>query len=256
MRADLYLTENGIAASRQKAKNMITDGVVYADGKQVIKPSEELNCETIEIRGEIMPYVSRGGLKLQGAFEAFGLSPENMIALDVGASTGGFTDCLLQYGAKKVYAVDCGHSQLDKSLLNDERVISIENCNARFLNCDIIPEKCDICVMDVSFISQTLIHNAISDIIKSNGFFISLIKPQFESKRSDIGKNGIVKDEKIRQNAVNKVTESALASGFSLLSYKESPIKGGDGNIEYIALFKKCADKRNGEIYEKNSNHT
>ena len=238
MRADLYLVEKGIVSSRQKAKTLIEEGKVFADGKQVTKASQNLNDEDIEIRGEILPYVSRGGLKLKAAIDTFDIEVKDMICLDVGASTGGFTDCLLQHGAKKVYAVDCGHGQLDKKLLCDERVINIEGCNARDISDEIIPEKVDVCVMDVSFISQTLIHSAIASLMKSDALFVTLIKPQFEVGRSNIGKNGIVKDDKVRRFAIDKVIESCSANGFSYIGHIDSPIKGGDGNTEFLAVFK------------------
>ncbi len=238
MRADLYLVEQGIAKSRKKAQDMIDDGLVYADGIKLTKASKNIEDAEIEIRGEIMPYVSRGGLKLKGAIDSFELEVNGKVCLDVGASTGGFTDCLLQEGATKVYAVDCGHGQLDPDLEKDMRVISIEGCNARDISLEIIPEPIDICVMDVSFISQTLIHPALASVLNEGAEFISLIKPQFEVGKSNIGKNGIVKDEKARQNAVDKVIESASACGFILIDKIVSPIKGGDGNTEYIGRFR------------------
>lgn len=238
MRADVFLVERGIAASRQKAKVMIEEGIVYADGKQVIKPSAELNDVSIEIRGEIMPYVSRGGLKLKAALDGFGIDVAGMVCLDVGASTGGFTDCLLRHGAARVYAVDCGHDQLASSLCNDPRVISIEGCNARDISPCIINESIDVCVMDVSFISQTLIHPALVSVIKKGAVYLSLIKPQFEAGRSNIGKNGIVKSEKARNEAIQRVVASAEACGFTFIDKIISPITGGDGNIEYIGFFK------------------
>ncbi len=238
MRADIYLVERGIAQSRQKAKTMIEEGIVYADGKLVAKASADLDNSEIEIRGEIMPYVSRGGMKLKGAIDVFHLDVSGKVCLDVGASTGGFTDCLLQHGAAKVYAVDCGHGQLNKKLCNDPRVNSSEGVNARDISPVIIPEKIDVCVMDVSFISQTLIHPALTSVLKNNAMFVTLIKPQFEVGRSNIGKNGIVKSEKARQDSINRVVDSAAAVGFKLIDKMISPIKGGDGNIEYIGCFR------------------
>ena len=238
MRADLYLVEKGIAKSRKKAQDMINEGIVYADGTILTKASKNLDDAVIEIRGELMPYVSRGGLKLKGAIDSFGIDVTDKICLDVGASTGGFTDCLLQEGALMVYAVDCGHGQLDAELSADPRVVSIEGCNARDISGDIISEPIDICVMDVSFISQTLIHPALTSVLKKNAEFITLIKPQFEVGRSNIGKNGIVKDDKARQAAIDKVIESASACGFVFLDKIVSPIKGGDGNTEYIGRFR------------------
>ncbi len=238
MRADLFLVEKGIAKSRKKAQDMINEGIVYVDGIKLDKASKNIEDADVEIRGEIMPYVSRGGLKLKGAIESFKLDVSDKVCLDVGASTGGFTDCLLQEGASKVYAVDCGHGQLDPELERDIRVISIEGCNARDISKRIIPEEIDVCVMDVSFISQTLIHPALASVLKCGAEFITLIKPQFEVGRSNIGKNGIVKDEKARQKAIDKVIESASACGFSFVDKIVSPIKGGDGNTEYIGRFR------------------
>ena len=238
MRADIFLVEKGIASSRQKAKNLIEEGLVYADGILVTKCSRELSDEDIEIRGEVMPYVSRGGLKLKGALDLFGIDVKGSVCLDIGASTGGFTDCLLQHGAKRVYAVDCGHGQLDSRLVNDDRVVSIEGCNARELSYGMIGESADVCVMDVSFISQTLIHPAITALMSYGAVFITLIKPQFEAGRSNIGKNGIVKSEKARNESVEKVIASAVACGFRFIDKMISPITGGDGNIEYIGYFK------------------
>lgn len=238
MRADLFLVEKGIARSRKRAQDMIAEGVVYADGILLTKPSRDLNDAEIEIKGEIMPYVSRGGLKLKGAIDNFKIDVMDRICLDVGASTGGFTDCLLQEGAVKVYSVDCGHGQLDEKLEKDEKVVSIEGCNARDISPVIIPEPVELCVMDVSFISQTLIHPALASVLKDGAELVSLIKPQFEVGRANIGKNGIVKNEKAVKNALDNVTASAEACGFKLIDLMTSPIKGGDGNTEYIGYFR------------------
>lgn len=238
MRADIFLVEKRYAASRQKAKSMIEEGLVYVDGVKLIKASQNVaDGSTAQIRGDVMPYVSRGGLKLKGAIDVFGLDISGMVCIDIGASTGGFSDCLLQHGAKKVYAVDCGHGQLDKKIACDARVVSIEGFNARELCYDTIGEKADIIVMDVSFISQTLIHPVLTTVLKNGGSYITLIKPQFEAGRSNVGKNGIVKNEKARISALEKVIGSAESCGFKLCKYVTSPITGGDGNIEYLALF-------------------
>ena len=221
------------------SKTVIIDkNIVYADGEKVTKSSQNIDGAVIEIRGEVLPYVGRGGLKLKGAIDRFGIDVSSLVCIDVGASTGGFTDCLLQHGAKKVYAVDCGHGQLDPKLLGDPRVISMEGFNARELSPCAIPEPCDIAVMDVSFISQTLIHPALKTVMKDNAVFLSLIKPQFELGRSLVGKKGIVKDEKSRKAAIDKVVESARVCGFKLIDICTSPITGGDGNIEYIGYFR------------------
>lgn len=238
MRADLYLVEKGIAKSRKKAQDMIQEGIVYVDGIKLTKSSKNIDDAEIDIRGEVMPYVSRGGLKLKGAIDSFRIDIKDKICLDVGASTGGFTDCLLQEGALKVYAVDCGHGQLDDDLVRNKSVISIEGCNARDISREIIPEMIDVCVMDVSFISQTLIHPVLPSVLNVGAEFITLIKPQFEAGKSNVGKNGIVKDEKARSKAVEIVIESAQACGFVFIDKIISPIKGGDGNIEYIGRFR------------------
>ena len=250
MRADVYLAEKGYAKSRQKAKNLIEQGFVYANGKPVLKASQVLTDENVEIIGDMLPYVSRGGLKLEGALKNFHINVEGAVCIDVGASTGGFTDCLLQNGAKKVYAVDCGHDQLDFALASDDRVVSIEGFNARELSENVIPEKVNVATMDVSFISQTLIHSALSSILSDNAVFITLIKPQFEAGRQNIGKNGIVKSEKARKDSVQRVIDSCDSLGFELKGVIESPIKGGDGNTEYIACF---VYRHNGEMNEKDS---
>ncbi|MBR6514271.1 MAG: TlyA family RNA methyltransferase [Clostridia bacterium] len=238
MRADIYLVEKGIAQSRKKAQDMISEGIVYADGALITKASRDLVDAVIEIRGEVMPYVSRGGLKLKGALDRFAPLVADMICLDIGASTGGFTDCLLQEGAVRVYAVDCGHGQLDKRLSEDTRVISIEGCNAREISREIIPEEIGLCVMDVSFISQTLIHSALTSVLGNGAYLITLIKPQFEVGRANIGKNGIVKNEKAVKAAIENVIASAEACGFRYIDIMTSPIKGGDGNTEYIGYFR------------------
>lgn len=238
MRADLYLVEKGLAKSRKKAQDMINEGIVYVDGIKLTKPSKNIDDAEIDIRGEVMPYVSRGGLKLKGAIDSFRIDVKDKICLDVGASTGGFTDCLLQEGALKVYAVDCGHGQLDADLAKNVSVISIEGCNARDISREIIPEMIDVCVMDVSFISQTLIHPVLPSLLNKHAEFITLIKPQFEVGKINIGKNGIVKDEKARKSAVENVIESAKACGFEFIDIITSPIKGGDGNTEFIGRFR------------------
>ena len=241
MRADSYLVLHGYAASRELAKKMIFDGRVFINGRAVVKASNNVE-ETDEInilKSESYEYVSRGGYKLEAAIKSFGVNVDGFVAADLGASSGGFCDCLLHHGASKVYAVDCGSGQLAAKLKDDSRIISIENTNARFIDDSLFGEKTDIVVMDLSFISQTLVFPAVSRILKPSGIFISLIKPQFEVGRAGIGKNGIVKNEKLRILSVKRVTENAELFGFKLRDNGiiESPIKGGDGNIEYLAVF-------------------
>lgn len=241
MRFDIYLYQNGFAKSRQKAQELISAGAVTLDGIVVTKSSyaiEEGVPHDVRVT-ETCPFVSRGGLKLEDALNTFHISVKGTTAIDVGASTGGFTDCLLKRGAAKVYAVDAGFAQLDPALKADPRVVSIERFNARDLNSDVIDTLCDFAVMDVSFISQTLILPALSGVLKSGAQFVSLIKPQFEAGRSAIEKNGIVKNPAYRFLAVKRVLHAAEALGFFCLGIKRSPIKGGDGNTEYLAVFRK-----------------
>ncbi len=238
MRADLLLYRKGIAKSRENAKKLILAGAVSINGKTISKPSEDFNEDAAVTLTEssVNKYVGRGGLKLEHALESFNISVEGFTALDIGASTGGFTDCLLQHGAVKVYAVDVGSNQLAPSLLSDKRVISIEKCNARE-PISALNELCDIAVMDVSFISQTLLYQTVYTHLKSGGIFISLIKPQFEAGRENISSGGIVKDEKIHRIIIEKIKASAAQCGFEMTSLTTSPIKGGDGNTEYLASF-------------------
>jgi len=243
MRLDVYLFKNELTSSRQKAQNLIADGNVYVNGKQITKSSYDVGNDAVEIRGEIMPYVSRGGLKLEAALREFNIDCNDFVAIDIGASTGGFTDCLLQHGVTKVYAVDCGENQLAGKISNDNKVISVENCNARYINRDVIPELCDIAVMDVSFISQTLIYPALVNIMKTGGYLITLIKPQFEAGYGNVGKHGIVKDTAVHEKIIENIITAALKYNLHYRTHITSPIQGGDGNTEYLALF----SYKNGE---------
>ena len=242
MRLDLFLVDKALADSRQRAQRLIKNGCVSVDGKILTKPSEDVdtaNEHLIEItETDDERYVSRGGLKLEGALSAFGISPEGMICADIGASTGGFTDCLLQNGAEKVYAFDSGSGQLHSKLKNDKRVISKEGFNARYITLSDVGERVDMVVMDVSFISQTIIIPALVKLLRENGIFVTLIKPQFEAGRSALGKNGIVKHKEDRLTAVKRVLDCARENGLSLSGLIRSPIKGGDGNEEFLAAFK------------------
>lgn len=239
MRLDVYLNENNMCESRKKASDCIKEGLVRVNGRVVIKPAFDVSeGDTVEIVGDTCPYVGRGGYKLEGALKMFGVDVSGAVCIDVGSSTGGFTDCLLQHGASKVFAVDSGKDQLHERLRSDPRVVCMESCNARGLTPADIGQLCDVAVMDVSFISQTLLHEGVASVLKDGGLFISLIKPQFEVGKSGIGKNGIVKDEKIRRSACTKVVEKALEYGFVNVGIIDSPIAGGDGNREYLALFR------------------
>ena len=240
MRLDKYLAQQGLADSRTRAAGMIEAGLVKVNGILQKKVSFDVpDGATVEITGALLPFVSRGGLKLKGALDVFGLSPKGMVCADIGASTGGFTDCLLQEGAVKVYAIDSGRDQLHEKLRTDSRVVSMESFNARSLTPAHLGEPIDLAVTDVSFISQTLLHEAIASVLKDGGLFVSLIKPQFEVGRENLGKGGIVKNPKVRREAARRVMASALSAGLSPIAITESPIAGGDGNIEYLAYFRK-----------------
>lgn len=240
MRIDTYLFEKGFSSSRTKAKEMLEAGRVSVNGCVVTKASFDVGDEVdIDIAPALVTeFVGRGGLKLEAALDAFGVNPNLRICADIGASTGGFTDCLLKRGASKVYAIDSGTGQLVKELLNDERVVSIEGFNARYMTSeDIGGDKASLVVMDVSFISQKLIYPAIKAICTEDADIITLIKPQFEAGRENIGKNGIVKSEKIRQKVIEDITENGKLFGFERAGLIESPIKGGSGNTEYLIHF-------------------
>ncbi len=239
MRVDLYLTEAGYTASRKKAQDLIAAGAVTVDGVVVKKPSAPIN-EAIEHEVRIEPifrYVSRGGMKLEAALDAFGISVNRKKAVDVGASTGGFTDCLLKRGAAHVVAVDAGIGQLHESLRADPRVTVIEHFNAREMTAETTDGLCDVAVADVSFISQTYVIPPIASVLVPNGGFVSLIKPQFEAGRQGLGKNGIVTSAAYRFLAAKRVIACALENGLDCVGLIPSPIEGGDGNKEYLAYF-------------------
>ena len=242
MRIDAYLFAAGKAKSRTAAQAMIEEGRVYFHNQLVKKSSFDIpegQDSLLEIRSGGCPYVSRGGLKLEAALNAFSLDVYGVCALDVGASTGGFTDCLLQKGARKVYAVDSGKAQLDSTLAEDSRVILRESCNARYLSPDDFEDSIDLIVMDVSFISQILLYPALSSLVKAGAHMVTLVKPQFEVGRSGVGRGGIVKSEALRQEALKNVCRAAEDYGFEVVATITSPIRGGDGNVEFLACFRK-----------------
>ncbi len=239
MRLDVYITEKNLVASRAKAQEMIKNGAVTVNAKTVFKASLAV-CETdrIEvIENPLQRYVGRGGLKLEAALKRFAVRVAGRVSIDIGASSGGFTDCLLQNGASFVYAVDTGYGQLHPSLLGDARVCNMENTNARYLSRADFSPLPNLAVMDVSFISQTLILPALADILPQGGILLTLIKPQFELDKTALGKNGIVKEQKQRNKAIEKVKSCASGLGFRFVDVMESVITGGDGNIEYMAFF-------------------
>ena len=239
MRADVFLFTHGFAESRSQAAVLIGNGV-YISGKKIPKPSfiipDDTPAHAVNIEKKL-PFVSRGGLKLESALIAFHLEVAGFCVLDIGASTGGFTDCLLRYGADFVYALDVGHGQLAPSLAADPRVENIEGCNARYMAPSLFSRHIDMAVTDISFISQKLIYGAVRGLLDDGAPFVSLIKPQFEAGRENIGKGGIVKDPRVHESVIRDIRESALASGLAMRGICPSPIAGGDGNREYTALF-------------------
>ena len=240
MRLDAFLADGGFCTSRTEAKNFILEGAVSVDGRLIKKPSFETSgSEKIFVDKSMKKYVSRGGLKLEAALDHFDISVECVDAIDVGASSGGFTDCLLQRGAHHVIAVDSGTMQLSPMLRADTRVTVFENFNARYMEPSHFGREIDFAVMDVSFISATLIIPAVFNILSPGGRFVCLIKPQFEVGRAGIGKGGIVKNATLRREAVEKVVCSAEAVGFETVGVMESPVVGGDGNIEFLAYFRR-----------------
>ena len=238
-RVDLYLVKRGLVSGRDAAKRLIAEGGVTLDGRTVKRPSETVDETTPHEVGlpETKGYASRGGLKLEGALDASGLSPAGLVSLDIGASGGGFTDCLLRRGATSVYALDNGHGQLADVLRRDPRVTVMEGYNARDLRRADFPLSPRFITMDVSFISQTLILPALAGILDPGAILVSLVKPQFEVGRAGVGRGGIVKDPALRKAALEKVIASAASLGFTFLGSCVSPIKGGDGNEEYLAWF-------------------
>lgn len=236
MRLDVFLTEHGFVRSRTEAKNRIETGEVSVGGKVIRKPAYDVSSQAQDVTlcHSGRQYVSRGGKKLEAAIGAFALDVHGKCALDIGASGGGFTDCLLQHGAARVCAVDVGCDQLAQSLRTDARVHVIEHYNARYMIPQDLPFVPDIAVMDVSFISATCLIQAVAGCLPSGADFICLVKPQFEVGREHIGKGGIVKEEKYRHLAVDKVSHFAVSHGFSVCGAALSPIAGGDGNMEYL----------------------
>ena len=245
MRIDKLLVDRGLAESRTKAQALVMAGVVLADEQRVDKPSDTVASDAdIRLKGGDDPtsrYVGRGGLKLETALRDFKLSVEGFTCLDVGASTGGFTDCLLQHGAKHVIALDVGHNQIDYRLRTDARVEVREGVNARYLQPDDFNAKFELAVMDVSFISATKIMPAIVPLLQGAGRLITLIKPQFEVGRGEVGKGGIVRDPKQHARVIVEVNHAAEELGLRLEKVIESPIRGADGNVEFLALYEKVS---------------
>lgn len=242
-RIDVYLQKNNFSETREKAKNLILNSCVYVNNKLITKPSFKVNeSDKVEIKNDFI-YVSRGASKLEKAIKYFKIIIEDKTAVDIGASTGGFTDYLIKNKVKKIYAVDVGHGQLHESLLKNEQVINMEGTNFRYIDTAIFKECIDIITVDVSFISLSLIFPNIAKISHKDTDIIILIKPQFEAGRQNIGKNGIVKDKKIHLNVLRNIQMYCAENGMYLKNVTFSPIKGGDGNIEYLGLIKKGTEE-------------
>ena len=242
-RLDVLLVNRGLAASREKAKRTIMAGLVTVDGRVEDKPGSVFDTESdIAVTGKECPYVSRGGLKLEKAIEEWGVDCSGKVCMDMGASTGGFTDCMLQHGAVKVYAIDVGYGQLDYKLRTDERVVNMEKTNIRYLDTALIEEAIDLISIDVSFISLKHMFPVASQVLAEDGKVVCLVKPQFEAGREQVGKGGIVRDPKVHEEVINNVIGYAAENGLYPHELSHSPIKGTKGNIEYILLLspKKC----------------
>jgi 23S rRNA (cytidine1920-2'-O)/16S rRNA (cytidine1409-2'-O)-methyltransferase len=243
-RVDRLLVERGLADSRTKAQALVMAGAVLVNNQRIDKPSDLVVAEAdIRIKGADDPtsrYVSRGGVKLEAALREFAIDVRGLECLDVGASTGGFTDCLLQHGARKVIALDVGHNQLDWRLRTDPRVETREGINARYLTAGDFAGKFPLAVMDVAFISATKVMPAIATLLSESGCLITLIKPQFEVGRGEVGKGGIVRDPEKHKRVIDEVNRAALELGLRVLQVIESPLHGADGNIEFLALYEKA----------------
>ena len=245
IRLDIALTQRGLAESREKAKALIMAGQVYLNGQKELKAGASVKSDDgIEVRGSRNPFVSRGGLKLQKAAEKFDIDLSGCICMDIGASMGGFTDCMLTHGASKVYSIDVGYGQLAWKLRTDERVVNMERTNFRYVTHEQIPEDIDFASVDVSFISLKIILPVLRELLKSDGQAVCLIKPQFEAGREKIGKKGVVRDPQVHVEVVENIVNFALENGFDVKNLDFSPIKGPEGNIEYLMHIQKSENPR------------
>lgn len=241
LRLDQAVFQRGLAESRERAKAYIMAGVVFVNNQKADKAGMTVrSTDQIEVRNNPLKYVSRGGLKLEKAMEVFSLSLDRMICADIGASTGGFTDCMLQNGAEKVYAIDVGYGQLAWKLRTDARVVNLERTNFRYVTKEQIPDSLDFASVDVSFISLSIIIPALVPLLKPNGRAVCLIKPQFEAGKEKVGKKGVVRDPAVHLEVIDKILAVMLENGLSVLGLDYSPVKGPEGNIEYLILVEKC----------------
>ncbi len=244
IRLDVYLTEEGLAPSRSAAQAMIMAGDVYIDNQKAMKAGETLKgTEKIEVRGKCVKYVSRGGLKLEKAMSVFPVELTQKVCMDIGASTGGFTDCMLQNGASKVYSIDVGYGQLAWKLRQDPRVVNMERTNIRYLEADSLDEVPDFFSVDVSFISLNLVLPVAYSVLKEDGYGVCLIKPQFEAGREKVGKKGVVREKSTHIEVIEKVLAFTKEIGFSVQGLDFSPVRGPEGNIEYLMYIKKSTDE-------------
>lgn len=240
IRLDQLVFDLGLAESRERAKTTVMSGLVFVNGQRADKPGMQVSPDAkVEVKGTALPYVSRGGLKLEKALKVFPIDVTDKVCIDCGASTGGFTDVLLKNGAAKVYAVDVGYGQLAWSLRNDERVINMERTNIRYISSEQIPEPLDVCVMDLSFISIKLVLPAVCALLKDDAQLVCLIKPQFEAGREDVGKKGVVRDKSVHLSVIESVLGFAPTVGMTVMGLDFSPIKGPEGNREYLCYMKK-----------------
>lgn len=244
-RLDVLLVKKGLAPSREKAKAVIMAGSVYVDGQKEDKAGSVFDEESaqIEVRGHALPYVSRGGLKLEKALKVFPITLTDRICMDIGASTGGFTDCMLQNGAAKVYSVDVGYGQLDWKLRQDDRVVCMEKTNFRYMTPEDIPDVLDFASVDVSFISLDKILTPAYALLKEQGEMVALIKPQFEAGREKVGKKGVVRDPKVHEEVISRIVRHADEVSFEVLDLSYSPIRGPEGNIEYLIHLRKNPER-------------
>lgn len=235
VRLDVYLVENGLVSSRSVAQSMIMAGEVYVNAQKASKAGEMISGEEkIEVRGKSLPYVSRGGLKLEKAMKVFPIDLKDSVCMDIGASTGGFTDCMLQNGAEKVYAIDVGYGQLAWKLRQDDRVINMERTNIRYVTREEVPDLVDFFSVDVSFISLKLVLPVAYSLLRETGHGVCLIKPQFEAGREKVGKKGVVRDPEVHIEVIERVVAFTKELGFSVLGLDFSPVRGPEGNIEYL----------------------
>ena len=242
-RLDVLLVKRGLAESREKAKAIIMSGIVYVEDQKEDKAGTTFDENAkIEVRGSTLKYVSRGGLKLEKAMTHFGVTLDQKVCMDVGASTGGFTDCMLQNGAVKVYSVDVGHGQLAWKLRNDERVVCMEKTNIRYVTPEEIPDRIQFVSIDVSFISLTKVLGPVKALMEPDGEVVCLIKPQFEAGREKVGKKGVVREKSVHLEVIEMVASFAGSIGFEALHLEFSPIKGPEGNIEYLLHLRNCTD--------------